>query len=64
MMPPDPDLKAHLANRRSLAEARATYLACAGTRTSQGTADDIPSQEKICLKETEHLLTEAAISRE
>jgi len=27
MMPPDADLKTHLENRRSLAEARATYFA-------------------------------------
>jgi hypothetical protein len=27
LMPPDADLKNHLANRRSLAEARATYVA-------------------------------------
>ena len=32
MMPPDMDLKKHLANRRSLAEARAAYLASTRNR--------------------------------
>ena len=36
MMPPDTDLKNHLANRRSLAEARATYVApCTPVQPSQ-----------------------------
>jgi hypothetical protein len=36
MMPPDADLKNHLANRRSLAEARATYVApCSLEQPSQ-----------------------------
>jgi hypothetical protein len=47
MMPPDSDLKNHLANRRSLAEARATYLApCALTQPSQNESLDSPKMRE------------------
>jgi len=48
MMPPDADLKTHLANRRSLAQARAAYLAaCTGARSSQDPAHDSPARKDI-----------------
>jgi hypothetical protein len=49
MMPPDTDLKNHLANRRSLAEARAAYVApCSPAQSSQNNvADSRKVQEEI-----------------
>jgi hypothetical protein len=47
MMPPDADLKNHLANRRSLAEARATYLApCALAQPSKNDVLDSPKMRE------------------
>jgi hypothetical protein len=40
MMPPDSDLKKHLANRRSLAEAQAAYFASRNRAQLQGEARD------------------------
>jgi len=40
MMPPDADLKNHLANRRSLAQARAAYVAPCPSQPSQTNAHD------------------------
>ena len=45
MMPPDADLKKHLANRRSLAEARAAYLA--SPRDHQAQQSDICDLEEV-----------------
>jgi len=41
MMPPDSDLKKHLANRRSLAEAQATYFASRNRAGPQNEAHDL-----------------------
>jgi hypothetical protein len=41
MMPPDTDLKKHLANRRSLAEAQATYFASRNRAAPQNEACDL-----------------------
>jgi hypothetical protein len=46
MMPPDADLKNHLANRRSLAQARADYVSCGSARSSQDDAQDYQTVEK------------------
>jgi hypothetical protein len=40
MMPPDADLKNHLANRRSLAQARAAYIPPCPSQPSQNNARD------------------------
>jgi hypothetical protein len=40
MMPPDADLKNHLANRRSLAQAREAYVAPCTSQPSQDNAQD------------------------
>jgi len=41
MMPPDTDLKKHLANRRSFAEAQASYLASRNRVQAQNEASDL-----------------------
>jgi hypothetical protein len=48
MMPPDADLKNHLANRRSLAEARASYFCapCALPPASKNEVLDSPKMRE------------------
>ena len=56
MMPPDADLKNHLANRRSLAQARADYVAPCPSQSSQNHAHDSQAvQEEIATLRRETL---------